>query len=490
MGKRLVKPLLIVLILLGLGVTVGRSVNKSLHKPPPPPRTVLTHLGDIVIQVSETGAIEPVDKVDVKSKAAGRLLSIPIQEGQYVTHGQLIAVVDRSQIDPQLTGFQAQLRQAEARLAQTQAEYALQVKQTAAAIAQAQAGLNTAQAHLAVVAAGARPQELAQQDEAVSRARIAYDDAVRTQKRRETLLGKGFISQADYDASQVAVDTAASSLATAKQALLLTQAGPRVQDIADAKAQVQAARVQLDAARANSGQDTVKRSDIAQARASVAQISGNIQQLQVNISDTRILAPASGIVLKKYKQPNEIVQSATTGFSDAQAIVATLGSRLEVKVGINEVDISKVHAHAPASITVDALPDTTFPGVVTEIAPASTNAFDTSGASSTSSISKFSVKVAFARYDPRLRSGMSANVAIISQKRAHVVLAPLEAVSFMGRQGQVTTLTAANTQGKRTVVTGLRNDTDVEIVSGLHTGEKLVVPAIDGAARRKSDFGN
>jgi len=490
MGKRLVKPLLIVLVLLGLGVTVGRSVNKSLHKPPPSPRTVLTHLGDIVIQVSETGAIEPVDKVDVKSKAAGRLLSIPIQEGQYVTHGQLIAVVDRSQIDPQLTGFQAQLRQAEARLAQTQAEYALQVKQTAAAIAQAQAGLNTAQAHLAVVAAGARPQELAQQDEAVSRARIAYDDAVRTQKRRETLLGKGFISQADYDASQVAVDTAASSLATAKQALLLTQAGPRVQDIADAKAQVQAARVQLNAARANSGQDTVKRSDIAQARASVAQISGNIQQLQVNISDTRILAPASGIVLKKYKQPNEIVQSATTGFSDAQAIVATLGSRLEVKVGINEVDISKVHAHAPASITVDALPDTTFPGAVTEIAPASTNAFDTSGASSTSSISKFSVKVAFARYDPRLRSGMSANVAIISQKRAHVVLAPLEAVSFMGKQGQVTVLKASGRQEKRTVVTGLRNDTDVEIVSGLHTGEKLVVPAIDGAARRKSDFGN
>lgn len=488
MSKRLLKPLLIVAILLGLAVTVGRSVSKSLHKPPPPPRTVLTHLGDIVIQVSETGTIEPVDKVDVKSKAAGRLLAIPIQEGQYVTKGQLIATVDRSLIDPQLTRDQAQLRQAQARLSQTELNYALQVKQTAAAIAQAQAGLNTAQAHLAVVAAGARPQELAQQQEAVSRAQISYDDAVRTQKRRQSLLGRGFISQADYDASQVAVDTAASSLATARQALLLTQAGPRVQDVADARAQVQAARVQLDAARANVGQDAVKASDITQARASVAQISGDIQQLQVNISDTRILAPASGIVLKKYKEPNEIVQSATTGFSDAQAIVATLGSRLEVKVGINEVDISKVHAHAPARITVDALPDATFVGSVTELAPASTNAFDTSSGSSTSSISKFSVKVGFARYDPRLRSGMSANVAIISRKHAHVVLAPLEAVPFPGKQGQVKVLTALGKQEKRTVVTGLRNDTDVEIVSGLHTSEKLVVPTLDGAARRKSEF--
>ena len=488
-AKRLIRPLLIVLVLLGLGVTVGRSVNKSLHQPPPPPRTVRTHLGNIVIQVSETGTIEPVDKVDIKSKAAGRLLSIPIQEGQYVTKGQLIAVVDRSLIDPQLAGYEAQLQSAQARLAQTEAEYALQVKQTAAAIAQARAGLDTSLTHLAVVAARARPQEVAQQQEAVSRAQIAYDDSVRTQKRRESLLGRGFISQADYDASQVAVDTAASSLATAKQALLLTQAGPRVQDVADARAQVAAARVQLDSARANVGQNAVKASDIAQARASVAQISGSIQQLQVNISDTRILAPASGIVLKKYKEPNEIVQSATTGFSDAQAIVATLGSRLDVKVGINEVDISKVHARAPARITVDALPDTTFAGVVTEIAPASTNAFDTSGASSTSSISKFSVKVGFARYDARLRSGMSANVAIISQKHASVVLAPLEAVPFTGMQGQVTVLKAPGRQEKRTVVTGLRSDTDVEIVSGLHAGETLVVAPLDGAARRKSDFG-
>ena len=487
-AMRLVRPLLIIAVLLGLGLTVGLRVNKSLHKPPPPPRTVQTHLGDIVIQVSETGTIEPADKVDVKSKAAGRLLSIPIQEGQYVTKGQLIAIVDRSLIDPALTGDEAQLRQAQARLAQTKAEYALQVKQTSAAIVQAQAGLNTAQAHLAAVAAGARPQELDQQKEAVSRAQIAYDDAVRTQKRRQSLLGKGFVSQADYDASQVAVDTAASSLATAKQALLLTQAGPRVQDVNDARAQVAAARAQLDAARANEGQDAVKQSDIAQAVASVAQISGNIQQLQVNISDTRIIAPASGIVLKKYKEPNEIVQSATTGFSDAQALVATLGSRLEVKVGINEVDISKVHAHAPARITVDALPDAAFAGAVTEIAPASTNAFDTASASSTSSISKFSVKVGFARYDPRLRSGMSANVAIISQKHAHVVLAPLEAVPFTGTRGQVTVLKGSGVQEKRTVVTGLRSDTDVEIVSGLHAGENLIVSPLDGAARRKTNF--
>lgn len=489
--KRLTKPLLIIFVLLSLALIAGLRVAKALHKPPEPPRTVAAHLGDIAILVSETGTIEPVDKVDVKSKAAGRLLAIPVQEGQFVTRGQTIALVDRSLIDPQLSRDQAQFRQAQSRLTQTEAEYALQVRQTAAAIAQAQAGLAQSQTHLRVVQAGARPQELAQGREAVARAQIAYDDALRTQKRKASLLSKGFISQADFDTSQVAVDTSESSLATARQQLALTEAGPRIQDVNDARAQVEAARVQLSGAEANAGQDEVKRSDIAQARAAVAQISGDIQQLQVNIADTRIVAPASGLVLKKYKQPNEIVQSATTGFSDAQSIVATLGSRLEVKVGINEVDIAKVHDHAFATITADALPDVAFNGSVTEIAPASTNAFADTGSGSSggaNAIAKFWVKVAFARYDPRLRSGMSANVSILSQKRAHVVLAPLEAVTFTGQRGQVTVLNALGRQEKRMVEAGLRNDTDVEIVSGLTAGEKLVVPSLNGAGRRKSDI--
>lgn len=476
-----------------LVAVAGRSVTKSLHRPPVPPRTAAATRGDITVEVSETGTIEPVDKVDVKSKAAGRLLLIPITEGQFVRKGQLIAVVDRSLIDPQLAQSQAQLRSAQARLSQTQAEYALQVQQTASAIAEAKAALATAKTHLAVVAASARPQELAQQREAVDRAQISVSDALRTQKRRAALLARGFISQADYDSAQVAVDTAQSTLATARQAQALTVAGPRVQDIADAQAQVQSARVQLQAADANTGQNAVKFSDIAQARAAVAQIAGTIQQLQVSIGDTRILAPASGLVLKKYKQPNEIVQSATTGFSDAQSIVATLGSRLQVSVDINEVDVAKVSLHAPAVITVDALPGVSFPGTVTQIAPASTNAFSSDGGSSggsTNSISKFSVKAAFDRSDPRLRSGMSANVAIISRRHTHVVLAPLEAVPFSDKTGQVSVMSASGKTQARTVTTGLRDDTEVEIVSGLAPGEKLVVPPADGSGRRKTDIGN
>ena len=65
---------------------------------------VVAWRGDLVVKVSETGTIQPVDQVNVESKAPGRLLSIPITEGQRIRRGQLIAVVDRSQLDPQIAG--------------------------------------------------------------------------------------------------------------------------------------------------------------------------------------------------------------------------------------------------------------------------------------------------------------------------------------------------------------------------------------------------
>lgn len=505
--KRAAKPIVALLVIALLVVVIARRVSTSLHKPPPPPRTVAARVGDITVKVSETGTVEPVDKVDVKSKVAGRLLSIPIQEGQRVAQGQLIATVDRSLIDPQIARARAQLAQAQARYQQTQAQYSLQVQQSRLAVAQAQAGLNTAQAglgtaqtHLAAVAAGARPQELGQQQQAVERARIALADAERTRKRRAGLLEKGFVSQADFDAAQTAADTAASSLAAARQQLALVQAGPRSQDIADARAQivtartqVQSAQVQVAAARANAAQNDVRRSDIAQAGAAVGQTRNDLAQLEVQLADTRILAPASGIVLKKYKQPNEIVQSATTGFSDAQSIVATLGSRLLVRVGINEVDIPRVRLGAPVVVRVDALPNVSWAGHVTEIAPASSNAFSDAagggaGGGGQSAIARFSVKVGLDGGDARLRPGMTAAVDIISRRRGRVILAPLEAVPGTGATATVSVLTGVKTQEKRALTLGLRDDADVEVLHGLRAGDRIVVPPINGKGRRKIDI--
>jgi HlyD family secretion protein len=467
-----------------------RTVTK---KPPVSPRTVVARLGDMIVKVSETGTIEPVDKVDVKSKVAGRLLSIPIEEGEHVVKGQLIALVDRSLIDPQIASTRAQLASDEAHYEQTIAQYILSEKQDQMAIEQSEAAVVSAKTHLDVVSAGARSQQIAEDQQAVDRAKITLDDSLRSQQRKAKLLQSGYIAQSDYDTAQVAVDTATSNLQSAQQALSLDEAGPRAQDVADAAAGVNTAQVNLASARINAEENLVKKFDIDQARATVQQTTNNLDQLLVNLDDTTIVAPSSGIVLKKYKQENEIVQSATTGFSDSEAIVVTLGNRVCVDVDINEIDIAKVRPNAAVKITIDALPGEAFDGTVASIAPASTNAFDSTGASSSSSndtISKFSVVIAFNQSDSRLRPGMTANVDIISADHPSVLLLPLEALNFDGNTGDVTVLTGDGKKVTKPIAIGLENDTDAEVVSGLSAGDRVIVPALSQQRRTINLNGN
>jgi len=474
------------LIAAAVVVAVAVYINKASHKPPVDPRTVTVVRGDLVVKVSETGTIEPVDKIDVKSKVAGRLISIPVEEGEYVKKGQLIALVDRSLIDPQIASTRAELEDGQAHLAQTIAQYNLSVKQDQMAIAQSEASLLSAETHLAVVKATARPQELAQDQEAVDRAKITFDDAQRNEQRKAKLLQSGYIPQSDYDTAQVALNTASSNLESAQQALSLALAGPRDVDVADAAAGVNAAEVNLETAKINAEENLVKKYDIDQARASVEQTSNDLDQLLVNLSDTTIVAPSAGIVLKKYKEEDEIVQSAETGFSDAQSIIVTLGNNVCVNVGINEIDIAKVQVGAPVLITVDALPNVTFNGVVTAIAPASTNEFDSSGDATTTtqtSIAKFEVGIAFQNADSRLRPGMTANVDIISAEHKSTLMLPLEGIDFTGKSGTVNVLTPGNKQVIRNVTLGLQNDTDVEVLSGLSEGDRVVVPSLDEKRR-------
>lgn len=476
----------LVLIVIVVGwIVVFRRVNQALHPPIVSVRTVTASTGNIAVRVQETGTIQPVDKVDVRSKVAGRILTLPIQEGDFVHAGQLIATVDRTLLDPQLLQTEAQLSSAESRLQQAEESYRLQVIQTKMAISQAEAGVRSAKLHVAAVAAPTRSQDLSEQQESAKRARITLADSVRTLKRKQYLLSRGFVPQADVDAAQVAVDTAQSALSSSEAAVSLSEAGPRPQDVADAQAQVDTSKIQLETAEANALQNDVRRSDIAQARANVQQISGNLSQLQVQIGDTRIIAPASGIVLKRYRQQGEIVQSATTGFSDTQSIVATLGSKLQVVVAINEVDIARIRVGAPVTITVDALPNLAFSGSVTEIAPASSGAFPDSGSGAVvqTGISKFTVKVSIARYDRRLRPGMSANVSILAAQKNHIVTLPLEAIPFEGDKGSIMVQLAPGKTEPRNVVLGLRDDTSVEVVSGVKSGEQVVVPLPNGSRR-------
>lgn len=140
----------------------------------------------------------------------------------------------------------------------------------------------------------------------------------------------------------------------------------------------------------------------------------------------RVTAPMSGVVIKKGVELGETVTSGVSSFNSGTVLftVADLKS-LIIRVNLNEVDIAKVRVGQPVRVTLDAYPQKVFDGKVRFVAPA---------AKLVDKIKVFEVEVALDKLDEAFRTGMSANVEILGEKRASALSIPLEALQR--REGQ------------------------------------------------------
>src|SRR5664280_451970 len=140
----------------------------------------------------------------------------------------------------------------------------------------------------------------------------------------------------------------------------------------------------------------------------------------------RVTSPMSGVVITKGVELGETVTSGVSSFNAGTVLftVADLKTLL-IKVNLNEVDIAKVKVGQPVRITLDAYPQKNFGGKVQFVAPA---------AKLLDKIKVFPVEVALDELGDAYRTGMSANVEILGEKREKAVSIPLEALQR--REGQ------------------------------------------------------
>jgi RND family efflux transporter MFP subunit len=144
-------------------------------------------------------------------------------------------------------------------------------------------------------------------------------------------------------------------------------------------------------------------------------ISGNASS-----QNARVTAPMSGVVIKKGVGLGETVTSGVSSFNAGTVLftVADLKS-LIIRVNLNEVDIAKVHVGQPARITLDAYPQKVFTGKVSFVAPS---------AELIEKIKVFKVEITLDELAEAFRTGMSANVEILGERRDKAVSIPLEAL--------------------------------------------------------------
>ena len=169
---------------------------------------------------------------------------------------------------------------------------------------------------------------------------------------------------------------------------------------------------------------------------------------------------------------------------------------MRVKLDVNEIDVARMKVGMKAKIDVDAIPNHSFEGVVSKIAPASKDIQADTGAStassSTDNVVKYQVEIKLSSGDPLLRSGMSAKCSLDVIHDENVLKAPVDFIVHEGGQSYVMLANGNPKAPKKVLVkVGPSSGSEIEITQGVKEGDVLVKPAYAGPARKGAmQFGN
>lgn len=239
------------------------------------------------------------------------------------------------------------------------------------------------------------------------------------------------------------------------------------------KAEYDVAKANLDANKA----------DIDALDAQIAKAEISVSTAELNLGYTKIASPIDGIVVAipvEEGQTLNAVQSAPTILK-----VADLDNMI-VEAQISEADVTKVGPNMAAYFTILGQPNKRYPASLREIEPAPTsiNSETTTTASSAATNAIFYNGLLDVKNteDHKLRISMTAQVYIILKQVKDALIVPVTAVSNMDfeNNGQVQVVNDKGEVSTRDVKTGINNNINIEIVSGVKEGEQVIISNLSG----------
>ena len=287
--------------LVGFGLAAGGWLTGRSAKVPVAVEAATTGASTVATRiVAAAGRIEPLsEELKIGSELDGRLRRVPVEEGQGVRAGQVIAELDNGDFQARVSLNRATLAEREAALLRLEN--------------------------------GSRHQERNEAAAQVREAEVVLDNARIERDRRQGLLQRGAISRTEFDSVDRDYGIAKAKLEAAKERRALVDDQTRPEDIARARADVEAARARVNEAVSL-------------------------------LAKTIIRSPIDGVVFRKKLKAGENVSSK------GEPIV-TLGnvSRLRVRVDVDENDVARLQLGQAAWVTAPAYGDHKFTGKVVEI---------------------------------------------------------------------------------------------------------------------------
>lgn len=305
--------------------------------------------GNGVRPIRVSGNIEVTD-AELSFKIPGRVDARLVDEGQTVTKGQTVALLDRRELTQEVSRSKAELEAARAALAR------LEAGSRPEEIAEAQAAASQAKARLEELEAGSRPQEIAAAAAAYQSARADAKRLADDLDRYSGLYKKQLVSTQKYEAARTASRMADARERQAKEHLDLLKEGPRKEEIAQARDAYAQARQRYTLVKIGP-----RREDIEQARARLDQARQSLALAETRLGYGTLVSPMSGVVLSKSIEPGEYVSAGTPVVT-----VADL-ENVWLRAYVNETDLGRIKLGQRVRVTTDTYPGKAYEGRVSFI---------------------------------------------------------------------------------------------------------------------------
>lgn len=214
-----------------------------------------------------------------------------------------------------------------------------------------------------------------------------------------------------------------------------------------------------------------------QAQDAVRQKKESVAKAQTNLGYATITSPIDGVVLAKEVEEGQTVAASfntPTLFTIAQDL-----TDMRVIADVDEADIGEVKEGERVSFTVDAFPNDTFEGEVTQVRQEATT---------TNNVVTYQVVISAPNKSLKLKPGLTANVTIFTYEKKNVVSVPNKALRFTPTKELVGKAIIKDCKGAKkvwtydgktfkayAVKTGLTDGINTEILEGLSRGQKIVV---------------
>lgn len=437
-----------VVLLLVIGVTAGTAYSKR--------GVVTVQTGqavraDLVSQVTASGEIKPKNYINIGANAMGQLSEILVKEGDHVRKGQLLARIEDVQAAADVDAQKATLSSAEADSSAAEAA----VKAADENVRTMQAGLDKDKADL-------------------DRMKADFD-------RSQELFNEKLLAKQDFDLKKFTYEAQ--------------------------KAQIQQSEARLVQARAQREQNAAA---LAGAQRRIAVARANLVRFTDVQKKHDAYAPLDGVVTNL---PMKVGESVVMGIQNSEgSTIMTIAdmSVITAEVKVDETDIVNIKLGQVADISIDAIPNKTYKGHVTEIGNTailrSTGVAASQSAVSSQEAKDFKVVIAMDNPPDEVRPGLSCTAKITTATRQNALTIPIQALTVRQRgdleqqpkKGSSSSNPQAATKvdpavekakkeelqgvfvvsnGKadfRKVDTGITGATDIEVLNGLKEGDQIV----------------